>query len=147
MSAVTSKSVLYSRLGITAKQLSSFCDRWRVAELALFGSVLRDDFGQDSDIDVLVTYRPDAQRGLIEKITMIEEMEALTNRKVDIVSKKAMEKSRNWIRRRDILSTAEVVYVFLSHDYDEVDLDEVWSVITQSLPELYGYVQPLIPSN
>lgn len=107
----TPKPVVYRRLGIDSAQLASFCDRWKVAELALFGSILRNDFDSESDIDFLVTYRPDAQRGLIEKMAMIEEMEALTNRKVDLVSKKAIEKSRNWIRQQGILRSAEVIYV------------------------------------
>lgn len=111
MHNISSESVSYRRLGITSEQLSSFCDRWQVAELALFGSVLRDDFGSDSDIDVLVTYRPNAQRGLIEKMMMKEEMEDLVNRKVDLVSKKAIEQSRNWIRRQGIIGATEVIYV------------------------------------
>ncbi len=82
-----------------------------VAELALFGSILRDDFSPTSDIDLLVSYQSQAQRGLLEKITMKEELENMVNRKVDLVSKKAIEKSRNWIRRQNILSTTEVIYV------------------------------------
>lgn len=103
--------MLYSRLGLTSEQLVAFCDRHQVAELALFGSILRDDFHSDSDIDILVTYQPYAQRGLIEKVTMKEELEALVNRRVDLVSKKAIEKSRNWIRRQNILSSFETIYV------------------------------------
>ena len=59
----------------------------------------------------LVSYQSQAQRGLLEKITMKEELENMVNRKVDLVSKKAIEKSRNWIRRQNILSTTEVIYV------------------------------------
>ncbi len=74
---------LQSRLGITPQQL---------AELALFGSVLWDDFSVDSDIDVLVPFKPSAKRGLLEKIRMQEELSSLLNRDVDLVSKKAL----NW---------------------------------------------------
>ena len=101
----------YQRLGITSAQLTAFCHRWQVAELALFGSILRDDFTPTSDIDLLVTYQPNAQRCLIEKLTMQEELESIVSRKVDLVSKKAFEKSRNWIRRQSILSNTEVIYV------------------------------------
>ncbi|PZO58672.1 MAG: DNA polymerase subunit beta [Phormidesmis priestleyi] len=111
MTVALSKTTLYNRLGITAQQLAAFCDRHQVAELALFGSILRDDFHADSDIDILVTYQPYAQRGLLEKVAMKEELENLANRKVDLISKKAIENSRNWIRRRDILRSFEVVYV------------------------------------
>lgn len=102
---------IYQRLGITSEQLSTFCRRWQVAELSLFGSVLRDDFTISSDIDVLVTYLPTAKRGLFEKIQMKEELESLLHRSVDLVSKKAVEQSHNWIRRNNILTTAKVFYV------------------------------------
>ncbi len=102
---------LQSRLGITPQQLAEFCDRWQVAELALFGSVLRDDFSADSDIDVLVSFKPSAKRGLLEKIRMQEELSSLLNRDVDLVSKKAIEKSHNWLRQKNILGSSEVIYV------------------------------------
>lgn len=101
---------IYQRLDITSEQLSAFCRRWQVAELSLFGSVLRDDFTISSDIDVLVTYLPTAKRGLFEKIQMKEELESLLHRSVDLVSKKAVEQSHNWIRRNNILTTAKVFY-------------------------------------
>jgi len=104
-------SKLQSRLGITVDQLTEFCQQWQVAELALFGSVLRDDFDGNSDIDILISYQPTAKRGLLKKISMKEELESLLHRKVDLISKKAMEESRNWIRRRNIIGSAEVVYV------------------------------------
>ncbi|WP_204140277.1 nucleotidyltransferase family protein [Halomicronema sp. CCY15110] len=108
----TSQSAsIYQRLGITPADLSAFCQRWQVAELSLFGSVLRDDFSENSDVDVLVTYLPTAQRGLFEKIQMKEELETLLHRQVDLVSKKAIAQSRNWLRRRHILDAAQVVYV------------------------------------
>ena len=110
-----SQATLYERLGITAGQLAVFCDRWQVAELALFGSILRDDFHANSDIDFLVSYQPQAQRGLLEKVAMKEELESLVNRKVDLVSKRAIENSRNWIRRQNILNSIEVIYIVRSH--------------------------------
>ncbi len=110
MTTAQSQATLYNRLGITADQLAAFCDHWQVAELALFGSILRDDFHANSDIDLLVSYQPQAQRGLLEKVAMKEELESLVNRKVDLVSKKAIENSRNWIRRQNILNSIQVVY-------------------------------------
>ena len=104
-------STLPARLAITSEQLAEFCQRWQVAELALFGSILRDDFHADSDIDLLVSYQPTAKRGLFEKMHMKEELESLFHRKVDLISKKAIEKSQNWIRRKNILGSAKVIYV------------------------------------
>ena len=102
---------IYDRLSITPAQLAEFCQRWHIAELSLFGSVLRDDFKPESDIDLLVSYQPTAKRGLFEKLQMRDELEALFHRRVDLVSKPAIEQSHNWLRRKNILSTAEVLYV------------------------------------
>ncbi|MCU0569580.1 MAG: nucleotidyltransferase family protein [Oculatellaceae cyanobacterium Prado106] len=111
MTTLQLSSRLQSRLGISPEQLAEFCQRWQVAELALFGSVLRDDFHANSDIDVLVAYQPTAKRGLFEKMRMQEELSSLLHRDVDLVSKKAILQSHNWLRRKNILDSAEVVYV------------------------------------
>jgi len=91
-------------------EISEFCRRWRIAELALFGSALRSDFGPESDLDVLVTFAADADWGLLDHHRMKEELEALLEREVDLLTRRAVEQSRNWLRRREILSTAQVVY-------------------------------------
>lgn len=111
MNIQPSNPKIYDRLGITAEQLAAFCQHWHVAELALFGSILRDDFRPNSDIDILVSYQPTAKRGLFEKITMKEELEILLHRNVDLVSKQAIGQSRNWIRRKNILDSAQIIYV------------------------------------
>ncbi|MBW4694610.1 MAG: nucleotidyltransferase domain-containing protein [Lyngbya sp. HA4199-MV5] len=111
MTLQSSRSILYDRLGISQTQLMEFCERWHVAELSLFGSILRDDFRPDSDVDVLVAYQPTSKRSLIEKMTMQEELQMLLHREVDLVSKNAIERSRNWIRRSNILNSAMVIYV------------------------------------
>jgi predicted nucleotidyltransferase len=92
-------------------KLVEFCQRWKVSELALFGSVLREDFRSDSDIDILVTFAPDAKRGLLVLVKMKYELEDLLGREIDLVSKRAIETSHNWIRRNEILETAQVMYV------------------------------------
>jgi uncharacterized protein len=102
---------LQDRLAITSEQLAEFCERWQIAELAFFGSILRDDFNVESDIDVLVTYKPSAKRGLFEKLNLKDELSLLFHREVDVVSKKAIETSYNWLRRKNILSSAEIIYV------------------------------------
>jgi len=91
-------------------QVADFCQRWRIREFALFGSVLRDDFRQDSDLDVLVTFAPDADWGLLDHVQMEQELAALFGRKVDLLSRRSVERSHNWIRRQEILETAEAVY-------------------------------------
>jgi hypothetical protein len=111
MNTNCARAKIYTRLGITSAQLDTFCQQWHVAELSLFGSVLRDDFNPDSDVDVLVTYLPHAKRGLFQKIRMKEALEALLHRNVDLVSKTAIQQSRNWLRRQNILGSAEVFYV------------------------------------
>jgi uncharacterized protein len=111
MYTIQLNSRLQERLTITPEELFDFCQRWQVSELALFGSILRDDFHAGSDIDVLVSYQPTAKRGLFEKIRMQEELSSLLHRDVDLVSKKAIEQSHNWLRRKNILDSAEVIYV------------------------------------
>ena len=90
--------------------VTQFCHRWKITELAVFGSVLRDDFSSQSDVDVLVTFQPGAEWSLIDHVRMEEELECILGRPVDMLTKRAVEQSKNWIRREAILSSAEVVY-------------------------------------
>ncbi len=92
---------------IPRKKIASFCQRWGVTEFSLFGSVLRDDFRPDSDIDVLLVIKPDAPIGLFELAEMKIELQELFKRPVDLVEKEGL---RNPYRRREILRTAKVVY-------------------------------------
>jgi predicted nucleotidyltransferase len=87
--------------------IADFCQRWRIQELALFGSVLRNDFRPDSDVDVLVTFEPDAPWTLWDLSRMRFELEDRFGRKVDLVEKKAL---RNPFRRQAILADQQVVY-------------------------------------
>jgi predicted nucleotidyltransferase len=100
-----------ARIPIDREQIAEFCQRWKITEFSLFGSVLREDFRSDSDIDVLVTFASDAEWSLFDDVDMEEELSAIFGRKVDLVSRRAVERSDNWIRRKAILSTAEPVYV------------------------------------
>jgi len=106
-----SEVINYRGLKISRDKIAEFCRRWKVTELALFGSVLRDDFRPDSDIDVLVTFAPDSTRRFYDLIDMKEELESMLGRKVDLVEKRLVESSENYIRRRHILSHAETIYV------------------------------------
>ena len=95
---------------IPEDRIADFCRRWKIAELALFGSVLREDFRPDSDVDVLASFAPEARWSLMDEVRMEDELVAILGRKVDLVSRWAIEHSRNWIRRKAILGSAEVIY-------------------------------------
>lgn len=95
------------RINLPQNQLNAFSRRWKVKELALFGSVLRDDFRPDSDIDVLIQFTADARWSLFDLVTMQDELEKIFGRKVDMIE---LEGLRNPFRRRSILNNLEVVY-------------------------------------
>jgi hypothetical protein len=92
-------------------KVSEFCHKWKVTEFALFGSVLRDDFRPDSGVGVLVTFAPDARWSLLDLVKMEDELGAMVKHRIDLVERRAIEQSENYIRRRHILSSAEPVYV------------------------------------
>ena len=93
------------------KALEAFCRKWHVRELAVFGSVLRDDFRPDSDVDVLVEPEVGVVWSFRDLLQMSEELESLFGRKVDLVEKRVILQSRNWIRREHILRNMERIYV------------------------------------
>jgi predicted nucleotidyltransferase len=94
-------------LQIDHNQINEFCRRWQIKEFSLFGSILRDDFRPDSDVDVLIEFLPEAQWSLLDWVQMIEELKAVFGREVDLTSKAGL---RNPFRRQSILSSREVVY-------------------------------------
>ena len=98
------------KLDIDRERIAAFCRKWRITELALFGSVLRDDFSPQSDVDVLVTFAEDAEWSLFDIVTMQDELKEALGREVDLVEKGAVEQSDNSIRRRHILSNTEPLY-------------------------------------
>ncbi|WP_017325393.1 nucleotidyltransferase family protein [Synechococcus sp. PCC 7336] len=95
---------------LPTETVDRFCQKWQIAELALFGSVLRDDFRPDSDLDILISFAPNTPWTLLDLITMQQELEQIAGRNVDLIEKHVIETSDNWIRRNEILSTARVVY-------------------------------------
>ncbi len=95
---------------IPKEKIAAFCQRWNITEFALFGSVLREDFGPESDIDVLVSFAPDARWSLLDHVEMQDELKIIFGRNVDLISKRGIERSRNPIRRKEILESAEVIY-------------------------------------
>ncbi len=100
-----------ARINLPQDKMAAFCQRWHITELALFGSVLRDDFGPRSDVDILVTFAPEADWSLFDHLRMKQELAKLFKREVDLFSKEAVEHSPNPLRRQEILNSAQVVHV------------------------------------
>jgi len=100
-----------ARIALDQTTLAAFCDRWHVARLDLFGSVVRDDFRPDSDVDILVTFQPEANPGLLDHAAMEDELAELLGRPVDLLSRRAVERSANPIRRASILEGAIPLWV------------------------------------
>ncbi|HEV7488839.1 MAG TPA: nucleotidyltransferase family protein [Thermoanaerobaculia bacterium] len=88
------------------EKLRDFCQRWKVTEFSLFGSVVRDDFGPESDVDVLVTFAPQARRSLFDMVHMEDELVEIFGREVDLLTRRSVEQSLNPIRRDSILGDA-----------------------------------------
>jgi uncharacterized protein len=96
-----------SNLHIPQAKIEAFCRRWSLKEMALFGSVLRDDFRPDSDVDVLITLRPGNRLTLDHRLAMLDELAEIFGRQVDLVEKRLI---RNPFRRHAILTTKKVIY-------------------------------------
>jgi hypothetical protein len=92
---------------IDPQRIAQFCRKWMITEFALFGSVLRDDFRPDSDVDVLITLANDAPWSLYEWIDMKGELTQMFGRDVDLVEKSTIQ---NPFRRQTILSSNRVIY-------------------------------------
>ncbi len=98
------------QIPIDQNKIEAFCKKWKIIELSFFGSVLRDDFRPDSDVDVLVTFAPESHWTLFDLLHAEEEFSQMLGRKVDLGEKSAIEQTRNYIIRRHILSTAQRIY-------------------------------------
>lgn len=99
-----------ANLDLPMAELAAFCRRWQIADVALFGSALRDDFGPASDVDLLVTFAPEARWSLLDLVRAEYELADLLGRDVDLVERSVVEQSPNWIRRREILGSARTIY-------------------------------------
>ncbi len=94
-------------INIPKAEIEDFCRRWKVAEFSIFGSALREDFSPKSDIDVLISFEPDIPWSLFDWVDMIEELQGILGREVDLVEKSGL---RNPFRRREILNNRQVIY-------------------------------------
>jgi predicted nucleotidyltransferase len=100
-------------LTLPLEQIGQICRRYDVVELSVFGSVLRQDFSAESDVDLLVTFRPGVDLGpwMSRFFALQEELCWLLNRPVDLVPRQDVERSENYIRRQNILRPAEPIFV------------------------------------
>ncbi|MTF37873.1 nucleotidyltransferase domain-containing protein [Cyanobacterium aponinum UTEX 3221] len=104
-------TTLNRNFNIPLKKIAEFCHKWEIIEFAVFGSILRDDFSSDSDIDCLVKFSENSYWSLFDRVKMKEELALILNRKVDLVNRKSIENSENWLREQEILKTNKVIYV------------------------------------
>lgn len=94
-------------ISLDQEKIAAFCRRWKISEFSLFGSVLREDFGPASDVDVLISFEPEIPWSLFDWIDMVEELQAILGREVDVVEKSGL---RNPFRRQAILTNRRVIY-------------------------------------
>lgn len=104
---IQSEAIICDLCHITRSQIIDFCQRWRITEFALFGSILREDFRDDSDIDVLITLAPNHGLNLFDWIDIHQKLKTLFNREVDLVDKRGL---KNPYRRAEILNTCQILY-------------------------------------
>jgi len=97
-------------LDVTPEQIAAFCRKWDIHELALFGSVLRDDFTADSDVDVLFSPGATVRVTLDYLVKAETDLEALIGHRVDLIDRQQVAHDPNYIRRRKILGSARVAY-------------------------------------
>jgi len=97
-------------LGVEEEKLADFCRRWKVKQLAIFGSAVRGQLRADSDLDLLVTFVPDADWSMFDHYRMENELVELFAREVDLTSSQAVKENPNWICRQEILNSAKVIY-------------------------------------
>jgi uncharacterized protein len=102
--------MIIAAIDLPMEKIAEFCDRWQVTEFTLFGSVLRDDFRPDSDIDVMVQFHSEAHPTFSSLDQMEAELKTMFQRDIDLITHQGIETSRNYLRRHEILSSAQVIY-------------------------------------
>jgi predicted nucleotidyltransferase len=95
-------------LDIAESEIACYCDKWKITELLVFGSAARDELRQD--LDLLVIFGPEANWSLLDHVAMTGELSTSVGRPVDLVTRRAVERSPNRIRREAILSSARPYY-------------------------------------
>jgi predicted nucleotidyltransferase len=121
LSTVDHSIPLPQGLTLPGESLTKLCQHWQIVELSLFGSILREDFNADSDIDVLVKFSEEARITFFDLDIIEQQLSELFHRPVDVVTKQAIEQSHNPIRRKNILDNSKVIYEQRSGDYSRLD--------------------------
>ena len=98
------------RIPVDRDKIKSFCEKWKIIEYSFFGSVLTDNFRDDSDVNVLVEFADDAQWGLFDMEDMESELRTLFGRSVDLLTRRSIVRSENYLMRRSVLSSARTFY-------------------------------------
>ena len=101
---------MLDQIAMPQDKIAAFCRRWKIQEFSLFGSVLREDFSPESDIDVLVTFKPGVKYGFADLADMESELQAIFGRKVDLGTRRSVEEDPNYLRRKTILSSTKMIY-------------------------------------
>ncbi len=99
-----------ANLGVEQKKIVDFCRRWKIKQLAVFGSAVRGQLRSDSDLDLLVAFDPNADWSMFDHYRMENDLVELFAREVDLISRQAVEENPNWICRKEILNSAKVIY-------------------------------------
>jgi len=98
-------------ISLPIEKIQLFCQHWQIQELAVFGSVLREDFQLNkSDVDFLAVFKPSFRWSLLDRVRMESELEVMLARPVDLLDREEVEQSPNWLRRQAILESAKVIY-------------------------------------
>ena len=106
----TQTDFIHPNLHVRHEQLAAVCEKWKIIDFELFGSVLREDFTAESDVDVMLTFAPNSRHTILDIVRIGNELEALFGRPVDIAERRAVERSANHISRKSILGSAKRVY-------------------------------------
>lgn len=101
---------MIQHIDLHRENIAAFCKRWGIQELALFGSVLRDDFSPDSDVDLLITVPENRRLKLADLLQMQAELEDILGREVDLGTRRSVEEDENYLRRQAVLESAQVIY-------------------------------------
>ena len=101
----------HTKILMNYDRIVTACQKWKIIEFALFGSVLRDDFQPDrSDVDVLVVFDPEAHWTLFDLVDIQDDFKTIFGRDVDLVERGSIEQSYNLLRKQEILSSLKVIY-------------------------------------
>lgn len=111
MNSILSNPNLQKNINLKEDDIRSFCQKWSIKDFYFFGSVVTENFSKEkSDIDIMVDFKENTDWSLFDHFHMVEELEAVFKRKVDLLTKRAVEKSKNPYRKKNILDGVLLAY-------------------------------------